>query len=99
MDRRALDALLARLERGELAREEVLEQLACLPFRELGDARVDLHRALRAGLPEVVLGTGKTADQITRIARVLLEEQGCALVTRVEAPLAAEVRRELPELE
>jgi hypothetical protein len=99
VDRRRLDQLLARLERGECSREEVLEQLARLPFRELGDARVDLHRALRAGLPEVVLGAGKTAEQIARIARVLLEEQGCALVTRVEPGLAAEVRARLPELE
>jgi NCAIR mutase (PurE)-related protein len=99
VDRRSLDQLLARLERGECSREEVLEQLARLPFRELGDARVDLHRALRAGLPEVVLGAGKTADQIARIARVLLDEQGCALVTRVEPGPAAEVRGRLPELE
>jgi hypothetical protein len=99
VDRRRLEELLARFERGECGREEVLEQLARLPFRELGDARVDTHRALRAGLPEVVLGAGKTAEQVVRIARVLLDEQGCALVTRVDAALAAEVRRALPELE
>jgi pyridinium-3,5-biscarboxylic acid mononucleotide synthase len=99
LDRRSLDQLLASLERGESTREEVLEQLARLPFRDLGDARIDLHRALRAGLPEVVLGAGKSADQIERIARVLLAEQGCALVTRVDAAQADEVRRHLPELE
>jgi NCAIR mutase (PurE)-related protein len=99
MDRRSLDRLLARFERGECSREEVLEELARLPFRDLGDARVDLHRALRASLPEVVLGTGKTAEQIARIARVLLDEQGCALVTRVDAGLAEQVRSLLPELE
>jgi NCAIR mutase (PurE)-related protein len=99
MNRQALDQLLARLERGECTRGEVLEELARLPFRELGDARVDLHRALRTGLPEVILGEGKTADQIARIARVLLDEQGCALVTRVDAERAGQVRERLPELE
>jgi hypothetical protein len=99
MTRSSLEQLLARLERGECTRAEVLEELARLPFRELGDARVDLHRALRTGLPEVVLGAGKSADQIARIARVLLDEQGCALVTRVDRELAEDVRRRLPELE
>jgi hypothetical protein len=99
MNRDSLDQLLARLERGECTREEVLEQLARLPFRDLGDARVDLHRALRTGLPEVILGQGKTAQQIERIARVLLDEQGRALVTRVEPELADRVRLLLPELE
>jgi NCAIR mutase (PurE)-related protein len=99
LDRKSLEQLLARFERGELGRGEVLEELARLPFRDLGDARIDLHRALRAGLPEVILGTGKTALQIARIARVLLDEQGCALVTRVEPEIALQVRAHLPELE
>ena len=98
MDRDRLHALLERLERGEISRDHVLEQLAQLPFRELEDARVDTHRALRSGYAEVVLGQGKGADQIVRIARALIEVGGNVLVTRVEATVADEVRIGLPQL-
>lgn len=98
MDRDRLHALLERLERGELSRDQVLEQLAQLPFRQLEDARVDTHRALRSGYPEVVLGLGKSADQIVRIAQTLIEAGGNVLVTRVEAEVATEVRLGLPQL-
>ena len=97
MNRSRLYELLASLERGELTREELVEQLACLPFRELPEARVDTHRALRQGLPEVVLGQGKTPSQIARIVRVL-QEDGNVLVTRVEPEVAAQVREALPAL-
>ncbi len=99
MNREDLDRLLARLERGEIARDAVLEELARLPFRDLGDARVDLHRALRSGTGEVVLGQGKTPDQIARIARTLISEQAAALVTRVDVAAASAVRERVPELE
>jgi hypothetical protein len=94
--RETLLRLLGRLEAGELRREEVAEQLARLPFRELGDARVDTHRALRQGVPEVVLGRGKTADQVIRIVRSLAEGGGNVLVTRIDEEVAAEVCRAIP---
>ena len=98
MDRERLHALLTRFERGELSQDDVLEELAKLPFRQLQDARVDTHRALRNGQPEVVLGQGKTPEQIVRIVRALREAGGNVLVTRVEAEQAERVRGELPEL-
>ena len=98
MNRSRLNELLSGFERGELSREALVEELACLPFRELPEARVDTHRALRQGFPEVVLGQGKTPEQIVRIARVLLKEEGEVLVTRVEPEPAARVREALPAL-
>ncbi len=98
MDRDRLHALLERLERGEISREHVIEQLAQLPFRQLEDAHVDTHRNLRSGQPEVVLGLGKSADQIVRIARALIEAGSNVLVTRVSAQVANEVRLGLPQL-
>ncbi len=98
MDRVRLHALLLELERGEISRDEVLEQLAQLPFRQLEDARVDTHRALRSGQPEVVLGEGKAPDQIARIVRALAETGGNVLVTRVAPDTALAVRAEIPEL-
>src|SRR5262252_9227067 len=99
MDRERISALLDRHARGEVSREELVEALAVAPFVELGDARVDTHRALRAGFPEVVLGTGKTPDQIVRIARTLAAAGSNVLVTRVSPEVAAELRAALPELE
>jgi hypothetical protein len=99
MDRERLFALLERFARGELAREELAEAIAVAPFVELGDARVDTQRALRVGFPEVVLGTGKSVDQIVRIARALAAAGQNTLVTRVTPDAAAALRTELPEFE
>ncbi len=98
MNRSQLHELLAGFERGELTREALVEELARLPFRELQEARIDTHRGLRQGLPEVVLGQGKTPAQLVRIARALLQEDGEVLVTRVEPDVAARVREDLPSL-
>jgi len=99
MDRERLIALLDRHARGELSRDELVETLAVAPFVELGDARVDTHRALRVGYPEVVLGTGKTLDQLARIATALAQAGGNVLITRIAPEVAAELRGVLPQLE
>ena len=91
--------LLDRHARGEVSRDELVEALAVAPFVELGDARVDTHRALRAGFPEVVLGIGKTADQLARIAATLASTGANVLVTRVEPDVARELRDALPQFE
>lgn len=73
--------------------------LAQLPFSELGYAKVDHHRALRQGFPEVIFGAGKQPAQIVGIAQRMLEAGENVLVTRVPAEVAAEVVRDLPRLE
>lgn len=90
MNRDRLHELLAAVSRGEIAPEAAAEQLADLPFADLGFAKLDLHRELRSGLPEAVYGEGKTGDELVAIARRLLEAHGRVLVTRLaEAPAAA----------
>src|SRR5690606_4975704 len=69
-----------------------------LPFADLGYARVDHHRALRLGVPEVILGQSKSAAQIADIARELIERGQNVLVTRLDEDKAREIGRELPEL-
>jgi NCAIR mutase (PurE)-related protein len=83
--------LLEAVRRGELEPDAALEQLARLPFVDVPDARVDTHRSLRIGLPEVVFAPGKTARQIAAIATALRDAGQSALVTRIEAECAAEV--------
>lgn len=88
-----LRALLDAVGRGETTSEEALETLSSLPFRELGFARVDVHRELRQGAPEAVLGEGKTPEQVAGIVEALLEGGvGSVLVTRADADVRKAVR-------
>jgi NCAIR mutase (PurE)-related protein len=69
---------------GAIAIEEAIERLRRLPYEDLGFAKVDHHRALRKGFPEVVLGQGKTVEQLVAIATRLLEQSNRLLITRVD---------------
>ncbi len=96
MTRDRLRALLESVQRGDLAPEAAAEELARLPFVDTPAARVDTHRALRQGLPEVIFGPGKTPGQIAEVAQTLREAGQTVLATRVEADVAAAVNAELP---
>jgi NCAIR mutase (PurE)-related protein len=92
VDRERLEALLAAVARGELAPDEAARQLRDLPFERVGeDAVIDHHRALRTGVPEVVYGESKTAEQITGALGALAARGGGALATRVSPEKAAHV--------
>jgi NCAIR mutase (PurE)-related protein len=90
--------LLARVSRGELSSDAALERMKHLPFEDLGFARVDHHRGLRVGFPEVIFGQGKTADQIASIAERLSAAGQNVLVTRLAADVAAAVGTRMPAL-
>lgn len=99
MDRNRLRELLDSVRRGEVEPEAALEALARLPFTDTPHARVDTHRALRQGLPEVVFGPGKTAEQIAEIVQALRAAGQDVLVTRVEPELARDVAVAVPGCE
>jgi hypothetical protein len=81
--REELSRLLDAVGRGEVTPDEALERIAALPYRDLGFARVDVHRELRQGAPEAVLGEGKTPEQVAGIVAAMLEAgAGSVLVTR-----------------
>jgi NCAIR mutase (PurE)-related protein len=86
MTKAELRDLLDRVHRGELdpdtAHEQLQARLRALPFEDLGFARVDHHRSLRQGFPEVVLGLGKTPAQIAAIAERVVAQGHTLLVTR-----------------
>lgn len=96
MDPVALLELLQAVARGESTPEAAKTELARLPFSDLGFARVDHHRALRQGVPEVVYGPGKTPEQILAIARDIVARGQTLLVTRVTRDQANFVAAELP---
>ncbi|MCL2448370.1 MAG: nickel pincer cofactor biosynthesis protein LarB [Polyangiaceae bacterium] len=93
-----LRELLESLQRGETSVEGALGALRQLPYADLGYAAVDHHRALRQGVPEVILGHGKTAGQIAGIARELARVGQNVLITRLDAATARDVREAVPDL-
>ena len=80
--------LLGEVERGALTPEAAAQRLATLPFEDLGHARVDHHRSLRTGLPEVVFAAGKTAEQTVAIFTSLAGDGVDVLATRADAATA-----------
>ncbi|MFN8624633.1 MAG: nickel pincer cofactor biosynthesis protein LarB [Candidatus Binatia bacterium] len=98
MDPSRLRALLAEVRDGELSADEALEQLRSLPFEDLGFAKVDHHRQLRTGFPEVIFGSGKTAEQIVEIARRVKDSAQNVLITRLAAAEAARIQEAFPEM-
>ncbi len=91
--------ILERVASGGVSPQEAADKLVRLPFEDLGFARLDHHRKLRNGFPEVVFGQGKTAEQIAVLARKLNEFGAHALVTRVDPAKAEAVKERLPQME
>lgn len=99
MDESDLRELIEQIRSGSIDAASAVDRLRTLPFADLGYARVDHHRALRQGVPEVVLGEGKSAEQIVGVARELIRTGQNVLVTRLDAERAASVVEQVPELE
>ena len=93
MNQKQLRELLEAVKAGKSSPDEALEQLEHMPFEDLGFAKVDHHRALRHGMPEVVLARGKTTEEVREISRRLLERSPNLLVTRANDEVAAEIRQ------
>jgi NCAIR mutase (PurE)-related protein len=95
MNRESVRELLERVRRGDVPIERAVEDLARLPFVDVPGARVDTHRALRHGLPEVIYAPGKSPERIAEVARALREAGQDVLVTRLAAADAIPVRERL----
>jgi hypothetical protein len=89
MNREAVRELLESVREGRLSVEAALERLRRLPYEDLGFAKVDQHRALRAGAAEAIFCPGKTPEQVVAIARRLAEHHANVLATRADAGIAA----------
>ena len=99
MESERVRQLLAEVALGATEVDDALKQLQTAPFTDLGFANIDNHRALRDGLPEVVLALGKTPLQVSAIAKSVFEAAGRVLVTRVEPEHLASLRIELPDVQ
>jgi NCAIR mutase (PurE)-related protein len=99
MDQDHLRALLEQVRQGAVEVDAAMDRMRHLPFEDLGFAKVDHHRALRHGMPEVIFGLGKTPDQISAIAASLLSKSPNVLVTRTSPEAAARLQHEHPDAE
>lgn len=98
MDKQELTRLLESVATGSVTPDEAALQLKLEPFHEVGGyARVDFHRGIRQGVPEVIYGEGKTKEHILGIARTMLENgQSTVLITRLSQEKADFIAKELP---
>lgn len=93
-----LEALLADVAAGRIPPGAALERLRHLPFEDLPFARIDHHRALRQGFPEVVFCEGKSVDQVVTICERLQAATGSFLGTRASDAVAARLKSRFPEM-
>ncbi len=98
MDSELLAELLKGVRTGRISVERALERLRHLPFEDLGFAKVDHHRALRQGFPEVIMGEGKTPAEIAAIARSMHKQQANVLITRLSPEKIAKLRKQLKQM-
>lgn len=95
MNQQELRKILEEVRRGTVSIDRALGRLRHLPFEDLGFAKIDHHRSLRQGYPEVILARGKTPGQVAEIARGMLRAKSShnILITRAGADTFAAVRR------
>src|SRR5450631_129595 len=94
MNEDQLRRLLEEVRTGAADVDGAIDRLRHMPFEDLGFAKVDHHRALRHGMPEVIFGKGKTPAQISAIAGALVAHAQNVLVTRIDPEAAARLQSE-----
>jgi NCAIR mutase (PurE)-related protein len=92
MDRAQIEALLNEVRESRTTVPEALDRLRDLPFEDIGFAKLDHHRSLRTGMPEVIFASGKTPAQVARIFERMAKAGGNVLATRVSAECFAAVK-------
>ena len=96
MDRTQIEALLNDVREGRTAVNDALDRLRDLPFEDLGFAKVDHHRALRTGMPEVIFSAGKTPEQVAQIFARMAQHGGNVLATRASREMYEAVSAQEP---
>lgn len=98
MNQTELKELLEALSAGQLTTDEAYGRLRSLPFADLGDTKVDLHRAIRHGAPEVIFCPGKTPEQVLGVIKTLIDAGQHVLATRGDQALYDFCAEEIPTL-
>lgn len=85
--------LMKQVAAGEVDVDSALQRLKTLPYEDIDFAKIDHHRSLRQGIPEIIYGAGKTKEQIIRIIDVLIKGGNDAIVTRTSREVYESVRK------
>jgi pyridinium-3,5-biscarboxylic acid mononucleotide synthase len=99
VNEQSIRKLFDQVRRGKLSADEAVMRLRHLPFEDLGFAKVDHHRALRVGMPEVIFGQGKTPSNLAQIFARLARHDGNILATRTSEQQFEAVRTKTPKAE
>jgi NCAIR mutase (PurE)-related protein len=99
MNADSIRELFHGVRKGEISPDDAVQRLQHLPFEDLGFAKIDHHRAIRVGMPEVIFGQGKTPAQTAEIFSRLAKHGGNVLATRADAKQLAAVRKKNPKAE
>ncbi len=97
MDINLIKKILAKVRDGRYSMEEAIEHLKDLPYKDVGFAKVDSHRALRRGFPEVIFCQGKTPEQVVRIAREIVRDETDLLATRAGPDIYQAMVKKFPK--
>src|SRR5215472_10594857 len=95
MNAESIRKLFDQVRKGKLSPDDAVDRLRHMPFEDLGFAKVDHHRALRVGMPEVILGEGKTPSQVAGIFMRLAKHGGNVLTTRANERQFAAVKKKV----
>ncbi len=95
MNAESIRKLFEQVRQGKLAPDDAVERLRHLPFEDLGFAKVDHHRSLRVGMPEVIFGERKTTSQVAEIFSRLAKQGGNVLATRTDKKQFAAVKKKV----
>jgi len=98
MDRRAVMEILDGYRSGAFSPDEAVEKLKILPYEDLEDLKIDHHRSLRQGFPEVVFCPGKTEEQIVRAMTELARQNSNVIASRATQEIFAAVQAVLPDV-
>lgn len=98
MNKSSIQHLLEAVEKGDVSSADALSRLKDLPFSDIGHTKIDNHRALRNGYPEVIYGEHKTAQQVTDIFGAMLTKESNILVTRVREKMVPMIEEICPEV-
>ncbi len=95
MNAESIRKLFEQVRQGKLAPDDAVERLRHLPFEDLGFAKVDHHRSLRVGMPEVIFGERKTPSQVAEIFSRLARHGGNVLATRADKKQFGAVKKKV----
>ncbi|MCX7917819.1 MAG: nickel pincer cofactor biosynthesis protein LarB [bacterium] len=98
MDRGKLEKLLKDFKRGKITEDEFIEKLKYFPYYDLNFVKIDTHRSLKFGFPEVIFGQNKTLQQIKGILLEIKKIHSNVIITRVEKEIAEKIKKDFPEI-